>query len=51
MINMKTVYGLCALANVFMLVGSIAIARYDLAALNIASGALCAIGYWVRRED
>ena len=44
--TMKLVYAVFAVANVFLLFGSMALGRGDLAALNLVSGILCTFGYY-----
>jgi len=45
--SMKLVYAIFVVANVLLFFGSIALSRTDLAALNLASGTLCALGYYL----
>ena len=47
---MKLIYAVFTVANVFLLFGSIALGRTDLATLNVASGALCALGYYLHKD-
>ena len=50
-ISMKLIYAVFAIANVFLLFGSIALSRMDLASLNIASCALCTMGYYLHSNN
>lgn len=50
MVNLKTIFGLATLANIFMFVGSIAMGRHDLAFLNFLSGMCCSLGYYSRTD-
>tara|TARA_Y100001935_G_C17247214_1_gene479000 strand:- start:442 stop:597 length:156 start_codon:yes stop_codon:yes gene_type:complete len=50
MISLKNIFGLFALANVFMFFGSLAMGRHDLALLNSLSGMCCALGYYIRKD-
>lgn len=44
--SMKLIYAIFVLANVFLLFGSLALGRQDLALLNLVSGVLCTFGYY-----
>jgi len=51
MVNLKTIFGLATLANIFMFFGSLAMGRHDLALLNCLSGMCCALGYYIRKDN
>jgi len=50
-LSMKLVYAVFMVANILLFFGSLALSRTDLVILNLASGTLCAVGYYLHSSS